>query len=228
MFVFVIPRLMGIYTSAGQKLPMPTRVLISTSQFITDWWVWLVVAIFGLVLLVSQNLKSNAGKRILSVFMLRLPVFGAFVLKSELSRFCQTLGLLIKNGLPILNAIEVAIPVLGNEIIRDKMRESLKSLEEGGSFGKSLKGHKVIPAFVSNLIVVGEESGKLDESLMEVAMIYEQETEESLKVFTSLLEPMMILVMGLIVGFIVVAMLFSPAKLICQLPINSRKNAPPI
>jgi type II secretory pathway component PulF len=142
-----------------------------------------------------------------SAFKLRFPVFGRFVFKSELARFSRTLELLIRNGIPILKAIDIAIPVLENELIKNQLRRSYKDLEQGGSFGKSLKESKLIPLFVTNLIIVGEESGRLDEALSEVANIYERETDEAMKVMTNLLEPLMILATGLVVGFIVIAML---------------------
>ena len=136
-----------------------------------------------------------------------MPFFGNFVRKAELSRFCHTLGPLIKSGLPILSAIDITVPIVGNEVIKGQLRQSYKELEQGGSFGKYLKGSKLIPLFMSNLIIVGEESGKLDEALAEIAATYERDTDEALRIFSSLLEPIMILAMGLIVGFIVVAML---------------------
>ena len=124
-----------------------------------------------------------------------------------MGRFSRTLGLLIKNGISILRAIDIAIPALDNEVIKNILRQSHKDLEQGGSFGKSLKKSKLIPVFMSNLIIIGEESGKLDDALAETAFSYERDTDESLKTMANLLEPLMILVMGLIVGFIVVAML---------------------
>ena len=207
MFTFVIPRLMGIYISMGQNLPLPTRILISTSEGIRHGWFWIILVLVASSLAAIGRTKTKAGRLSLSIFNLHLPILGNFILKTELSRFCRTLGLLIKSGLPILNAIDISIPVLRNEIIKNKLRQSYGDLEQGGSFGKSLKKSKLVPLFMSNLIIVGEESGRLDDALEEVASAYERDTDEAIKTFTSLLEPLMILGMGLIVGFIVVAML---------------------
>jgi type II secretory pathway component PulF len=124
-----------------------------------------------------------------------------------MNRFCRTLEMLIKNGIPILKALDVAIPIIDNQVLKEQLRQSYKQLEQGGSFGKSLKNSPLFPAFMSNLIIVGEESGKLDEALGEVASSYEHDTDEAMKVIANLLEPLMILGMGLIVGFMVVAML---------------------
>jgi len=205
MLTYVMPRLMGIFMNLGQTLPLPTRILISVSKGLRVWWIWVVLA--TIILFIGRQVKTEKGKISLSLFKLHLPIFGKFILKSELSRFCRTLGLLIKNGIPILKAIDLATPVLGNELIKTQLKQSYKELEQGGSFGRSLKNSKLFPSFVSNLIIVGEQSGKLDDALAEVALSYERDTDEAIRIMASLLEPLMILVMGLIVGFIVIAML---------------------
>lgn len=207
MLTFVMPRLMGIFASLGEKLPMPTRILISISQGLRHWWFWIILAVVAVVLLIKKQIKTEAGKLAFSLFCLRLPVFGKLILKAELARFSRTLELLIKNGISILRAIDVAIPVLENEAIKKQLRQSHQELEHGGFFGRSLKDSKIFPAFMSNLISIGEESGRLDEALAEVADSYEHDTDEAMKMASSLIEPLMILVMGLVVGFMVVAML---------------------
>jgi type II secretory pathway component PulF len=136
-----------------------------------------------------------------------LPIFGEFILKTELARFSRSLELLIRSGLSILKAINVSVPILRNEAIKRELLRGYKELEQGGSFGRSLKKSKLFPGFMTNLIIVGEESGRLDEALAEIARTYEKDIDDTIKVMTSLLEPMMILIMGLLVGFIVVAML---------------------
>ena len=207
MFVFVMPRLMGIYGTMGQSLPLPTRILISISNGLRHNLLWIVIGAVLAALMVRRNLKTQSGKVVFNQLQLHLPVIGNFVVKAELSRFCATLELLIKSAVPILKALEVSIPILENEIIKNRLKKSSKDLEQGGSFGKSLKSSPIFPPFMSNLISVGEESGKLDEALAEVAFSYQRDTDEALSVITNLLEPLMILAMGLIVGFIVVAMM---------------------
>jgi type II secretory pathway component PulF len=207
MLIFVMPRLMGIFVNMGQELPMPTRILISISQGLRQWWFWIVLALTIIITTVSRQLKTKAGKWAFSSFELRIPVFGDLVLKSELSRFSRTLELLVKSGIPILKAIDTSIPVLNNEIIKNQLRQSYKELEQGASFGRSLKNSKLFPLFMTNLIIVGEESGGLDEALEEVANSYEKDTDDAMRTMASLMEPLMILTMGLIIGFIVIAML---------------------
>jgi len=207
MLTFVMPRLMGIFANMGQDLPVPTKILIYISGGLRDSWFWIVLILSLVFLILMRTLRTDAGRLSVSAFKLHLPVFGIFMLKAELARFCRTLELLLKNGVPILKAMNIAIPVLENDIIKNKLKEGSKDLEQGGSLGKSLKGASLFPVFMSNLIVVGEESGRLEEALSEVAASYERDTDEAIRIMSSLLEPVMILVMGLIVGFIVVAML---------------------
>lgn len=205
MLTFAMPRLTGIFLSLGQNLPLPTRVLLSVSKVLQQWWIWVVFV--SIVFLLSRQLHRKAAKFFLSRTQLCLPLFGQLVLKSDLARFSRTLELLIKSGIPILKAIDIAAPVINNDIIRVKIQESHRDLEQGGSFGQSLKSSKLLPSFVTNLITVGEESGRLTDALSEIATSYERDTDEAIKIMTNLLEPLMILIMGLLVGFIVVAML---------------------
>jgi len=128
-------------------------------------------------------------------------------MKADIARFSRTFELLIKSGLPILRAIEIATPVLNNRVLRKQLEHSREDLTGGGSLGKSLRECGVFPLFMTNLISVSEESGRLDEALEEIAQFYERETDEAIRIMTSLMEPLMILVMGLIVGFIVISMM---------------------
>jgi type II secretory pathway component PulF len=179
--------------------------LISLSRALSHWWLWAGLAV--VLLLVGRQLKAESSKVALSRLKLHFPVLGNVILKVELSRFSRTLELLLKSGITILKAIDIAVPVIDNEIIKQQLKVSYKELEQGGSFGRSLKNSKLFPLFMTNLIIVGEESGRLNEALSEVADTYERDADEAIKIMTNLLEPLMILVMGLIVGFIVVAML---------------------
>ena len=207
MLTFVMPRLMGIFSNLGQNLPLPTRILLAISQGLRHWWPWIILSIAGVILLIRQQLKTKMGRLSWSILKLHIPIFGKFALKSDLACFSRTLELLIKSGLPILRALQISVQVLNNEVIKDKLIKSYGDLEQGGSFGRSMKDSKLLPMFMVNLISVGEESGNLANALSEVADSYERDTDEMIRIMSSLLEPLMILAMGLIVGFIVVAML---------------------
>lgn len=207
MLTFVMPRLAGIFTSMGQSLPLPTRILIAVSGFMQKWWPAVIVCALIAFFMIRIQAKTKVGKIYFSALKLKIPLFGKLALKAELARFSRTLSLLVESGIPILKAIEISIPVLDNEIIKNQLNLSYRELEQGGSFGASLKNSKLFPLFMTNLLIVGEESGKLGEALTEVANAYEKDTDEAMKVMASLMEPLMILAMGLVVGFMVIAML---------------------
>ena len=144
---------------------------------------------------------------LMGYIQLHIPLFGEIFLRAELARFSRTLELLLTSGIQLLKAIQISIPTLDNEIIRDELHRVHGIIEQGGSFGQTLNRSAVFPKFMVNLISVGEESGKLEESLQELAASYETETDEAIKVMTNLLEPLMILGMGIVVGFIIISML---------------------
>jgi general secretion pathway protein F len=207
MFTFVLPKLMTLFTSMGQELPVMTRIVIAISVFLREKWALLIGAIAAIVLLLVKTSSLSIRRKMTSYIVLHLPLFNRFLLANEFARFCRTLEILIKSGIPILRALSISIPILSNEIVKAELSRSSADLEQGSSFGKSLKKSSIFPPFLVSLVAVGEESGRLDDALCEIADTYEHECDEAVKVMTSLLEPIMILVMGLVVGFIVMAML---------------------
>ncbi|MBU1086231.1 MAG: type II secretion system F family protein [Candidatus Omnitrophica bacterium] len=209
MLTFVMPRLLGIFTRLGQELPLPTKILISISNFLTQGWVWLVILGIGssLLLYFKNSAPSRRRKIFISQLKLKFPVFGDVFLKAELARFSRTLELLLNSGVHVLNALQRSIPIIENEIMQDELKKAYKAIEQGESFGSTLEQSAVFPKFMVNLISVGEESGNLEDALKELAFTYEEETDEAVKVMTNLLEPIMILIMGIVVGFIIISML---------------------
>jgi len=207
MMAFVMPRLLGIFSRLGGELPLPTKILIQISQWVRDPWLWGIVAVVTLFAIVQLRKKSARQSLALSRFILGLPVLGTFTLKIQIARFTRTMELLIKSGIAVIETIQTAAPVVSSLVLREELLKCLKDIKEGGSFGKSLKKSKRFPNFMTNLLSVGEESGRLDDALGEIANFYEREADEAIRIFTSLLEPLMILGMGLVVGFIVIAML---------------------
>lgn len=207
MMAFVMPRLLGIFSRLGGELPLPTKILIQISQWVRDPWLWGIVAVVSILVIMQLRKKNTLQSLALSRFILGLPVLGAFTLKIQIARFTRTMELLIKSGIAVIETIQTAAPVVSSLVLREELLRCLKDIKEGGSFGKSLKKSKRFPNFMTNLLSVGEESGRLDEALGEIANFYEREADESIRIFTSLLEPLMILGMGLVVGFIVIAML---------------------
>jgi general secretion pathway protein F len=207
MFVFVLPKLTTIFSTMGQTLPWPTQAVIAISRFLKTrgWVVGIAVAVFGVA--AARTSSWKARRRFMSRFWLKVPVLGRFVLMTELSRFCRSLEVLIKSGIPILRALGISIPILSNEVIKTDLAQTAQDLEQGATLAASLRRSKIFPTYMVSLIAVGEESGRLDDALGEVATAYEESCDEAVRVMTSLLEPLMILGMGLVVGFIVMAML---------------------
>jgi type II secretory pathway component PulF len=207
MLTYVIPKLTSLFSSLGSHLPLPTRILMKVSHDLQNPWLWLLVGVVLFSIVLTARFLPEQTKFLWSTLSLRIPGVRSFVMKADIARFSRTFELLIKSGLPILRAIEIATPVLNNRVLRKQFERAREDLTGGGSLGKSLRECKVFPLFMTNLITVSEESGRLDEAMQEIAQFYERETDEAIRIMTSLMEPLMILVMGLIVGFIVISMM---------------------
>ncbi len=207
ILTFVLPRILGLFSSLQENLPLPTVILLNISQFLKIGWYWIILGGIFIWFLSSRFINSPRGKTLLSQLRLRLPGLGPFTLKVELGRMARTLELLLKSGIPILRALQIATPVLNNELIKEAFSRSQADLAKGNSLGLSLRQSPLIPVVVSDLVVVAEETGSLTEIFHEIAETYEEETKETIKVMTTLMEPVMILIVGSVVGFIVFAML---------------------
>jgi type IV pilus assembly protein PilC len=208
MMTFFVPRLIGIFQAMAQELPVPTKILIYTSNLMSEQGWWFLV---GLVLLfaVFGRVKPSSKKKFLLDFMkLKLPFLKQFVQQVEIAKFSRTLGMLLRNGLPVYESLELAISTLDNEALRSRLSQvSQEIITQGSTLSASLRQMKIFPNFAINMIAVGEEGGELEEALSEISKSYEREVDHRIKIITTLLEPLLILVIGSIVGFIVFAML---------------------
>lgn len=204
---FVIPRLVTMFADMGQVLPLPTRILIGTSNFIHKhiWLIFIITILF--IFFLRRLFRSPQGRTYWDLFKLKLAIFGQLILKTEISRLMRTLSLLLSSGIPITSSLEISTSIVENQILKSEIRKIKEEISSGLSLSHSLKGSKFFPEFVTNIVAIGEETGSLDKALMRIADDYEGEVDRSLKVFARLLEPITILVMGLIVGFIVLSML---------------------
>ncbi len=207
IFMNVMPRIIPLLTGLDVSLPVPTRILIGMSAFSRGHWYWMLLVALITALIFSRALKNKTFRYYLSGARLRCPLFGDLVFKSEFSRFARAFETAINSGIPIVTAIDITLPIVGEELIRDNLTRSLKDLEMGSMLGHSLKKTGVFPPYVYNLISIGEEAGNLPSTLGDIAASYERDCEEYIKVFTTLLEPVMVLTVGLIVAFIVSAVL---------------------
>lgn len=204
---FVIPRLVTMFEDMGQILPLPTRILIGLSGFLHTFG-WLILGIIILsIFLLRRYRRTWRGKILWDNFKLKLIILGKILLRSEISRLMRTFSLLLSSGITIIYSLDISISVIENQILKLEMQKFKDKISDGLSFSQCLKDSKLFPPFVTNIVTVGEETGTLEKSLLRIADDYEREVDRSLKNLARLLEPMIILVMGLIVGFIVLSML---------------------
>jgi len=207
LLTYVLPNFSVIFAELGGALPLPTQILLSVSNILKAYW-W----IFGAVILVSWLIfkgyvKSEKGRY--QWDSLKLKLLRDVITKLETARFCRTLGTLLKSGVPLLQAMNNAKDVIGNQVIASSIDSVSAGAKEGKGIAVPLAGTNVFPQLALSMIQVGEETGQLDEMLIKVANTYEKSLSIAIKRFVSLLEPAMILFMGLLIGFIIVSMLMA-------------------
>ncbi|MGH7965187.1 MAG: type II secretion system F family protein [Candidatus Binatia bacterium] len=207
MFTFILPRFAVLFDDVGQALPTPTRLLLALSHGLRAYWWTLALAGIGGWFGVRQYLATPQGRLAWDRWRLRLVLVGELLRKREVGRFARTLGTLLKSGVPLLQALEVVEEVAGNQIIRRALREVRVGVREGQGIAGPLGRSGVFPTLALQMISVGEETGRLDEMLLRVAEHYERDSYSQIRRLTSLVEPLLILTMGLVVGFVVISML---------------------
>ena len=207
LLTFVIPRLSSLFSEMGQVLPLSTRILISISSQIKNYWYWGLTAIIAVVFILRRRGIRTNEKIMFDQLKLKLPLLRDFIKKSILARFSRTLGILLANGIPVFQALEISIPTVDNEIFKIELEKVRKDVIDGISLEQGMRRSELFPRFMTNMLAVGERGGNLQETLSEVADFYERQIDKTMKVITSLLEPLIILIVGLVVGFIVLAML---------------------
>jgi general secretion pathway protein F len=203
----VVPKVVGMFESMKQTLPLPTRILIAVSEFFASaWWIMIIVAVVVVVLLVRWK-KTERGALKFDRFMMGLPIFGSIYKKVSVARFARTLGTLLSSGVPIIESLRIVKAVLQNKIMESAIEDSIAEVMDGSSIAAPLKKSGVFPPILIHMISVGEKSGSLEEMLMKAADAYEGDVETTISGLTSLLEPLMIVIMGVIVGFVVLSIL---------------------
>jgi type IV pilus assembly protein PilC len=206
LLIFVIPVFAGMFASGGMALPLPTRIVIGASGFLKAYW-WVIGAIIiGGGYMGKKYYATNNGKLVIDRFMLRVPVLGDVLRKSAVSRFTRTLGTLISSGVSILEGLEITAKTAGNRVIQDAIMQSRSSIAGGDTIAQPLQKSKVFPPMVISMIAVGEQTGGLDEMLSKIADFYDEEVDAAVSNLLSLLEPIMIVFLGVVVGGMVVAM----------------------
>ncbi len=207
LLVFVIPRLVTMFEDMGQVLPLPTRILIGVSDFFRAYGIVVIVSVFVFIFILRRLYQSPQGRLSLDRFKLKAALIGQIILKTEISRMMRTLSLLLSSGVPITPSLEISASVIGNQVLKSEIQKFKDKIASGASLSSSFKDSKLFPELVNNIISIGEETGSVDKSLSRIADEYERDVDRALKILTQLLEPVIILTMGLIVGFIVLSML---------------------
>lgn len=207
LLTFVLPKFSVIFAELGSSLPLPTQILLSISNALqVTWWLILLVLI-ALGMYMKSYIRTDQGRYRWDTFKLRL--MGDVIRKLETARFCRTLGTLLKSGVPLLQSLHNAKDVIGNQAIAIPIEMVLQGAKEGKGISAPLTAANVFPPLALSMIRVGEETGQLDAMLLKVATAYEKSLKEAVKRFVSFLEPLVILVMGLIIGFIIISMLMA-------------------
>ena len=206
LLIFVIPTFQNMFASVNLELPLPTRVVIGLSNLLKNFWWLIFIAIGGTVLLINRYYKTAAGRLQIDALLLRLPILGDVIRKAAVSRFTRTLGTLISSGVSILDGLEITARTAGNMVIHNAVMESRASIAGGETIAGPLQKSKVFPPMVISMIAVGEQTGGLDEMLSKIADFYDEEVDAAVGTMLSLMEPIMIVVLGVIVGGMVVAM----------------------
>ena len=214
MLLFIIPTFAKIFQQFGGELPLPTKIVMGLSTFLRNTWYLLIAAAIVAVVLYRRYVATENGRRSVDRGMLNIPILGDVLRKGAIARFTRTLGTLISSGVPILDGLEITAQTAGNKVIEEAIMATRGSIREGETIAAPLRESKVFPAMVVQMISIGEETGALDEMLNKIAAFYDDEVNTAVDTMTSVIEPIMIVVMGMMVGGMVVAMYLPMFKLI--------------
>ena len=206
MLLFVVPTFKDLYAQLGGTLPLPTRLLIALSDAVKSYFIFFIAGFVGLWFLFRRWKKSEKGRLTWDKLKLRVPIFGPLFHKTAMARFARTLSVLNRSGVPILQALDIVQDTVGNAVVANAVKDLQAGVKEGESLATPLSRHEVFPAMVVQMMAVGEETGALDTMLEKVAIFYDEEVSAAVESLTSLIEPVMIAIVGGAVGAIVIAL----------------------
>jgi len=207
MLLLVIPRFIPLFDGMGVALPLPTRVLISLSQLLQEYWWAIPISLVALVLFVKFYGKTTSGKRLFDRIKLNLPIVGDIVTKAAVARFCRTLETLQRSGVPLVQSLTIVGKASGNVVIQEAVEAAITNLERGEGISAPLEKTKVFPFLVTQMLSIGEETGDLERILSKIADFYEEEVNTAVRGMTALIEPVITVVIGVLVGFIALAII---------------------
>jgi type IV pilus assembly protein PilC len=206
LLIFVVPTFVAIFAQAGEALPLPTRILLALSDvMIHHWWIILPVIFVVIPVAIRQTLATRSGRRVADRIFLRLPIMGRMIAKNVTARFARNLSTLLKSGIPLVHALDVVEEIVGNTVAAEDIARARASVRNGDNMSPVLASSKFFPPMAVSMITIGEESGELDNLLEKLAVFYEQEVEAIVASLSSTIEPVMILGVGVIIGFIAIS-----------------------
>jgi len=214
MLIFIIPTFARMFTAFGGDLPLPTKIVMGLSSFLRSYWWVMLGGIVGTIVMIRRYYTTEQGHMQIDKLLLRVPVLGDVIRKGAVARFTRTLGTLISSGVPILTGLEITARTAGNRVVQEAIMAARASIREGETISAPLKQSNVFPPMVVQMISVGEETGALDDMLTRIADFYDSEVDTAVDALTSLIEPVMIVFMGAVVGGMVIAMYLPMFKLI--------------
>ena len=202
----VIPTFAALFMSLGAELPLPTRIVIMASNFLARYFIFFVIGIGLAIYGLRRYYATHSGRRVVDGLLLKMPILGTVFRKVAVARFCRTLATLISSGVPILESLDITARTAGNAIVEDAIYETRRSVEGGKTIVEPLKATNIFPNMVTQMIGVGEQTGALDAMLNKIADFYEDEVDAAVAGLVKLLEPILIFILGLVIGGIVIAM----------------------
>ena len=194
--ILVIPEFATMFTRFGVELPLPTRILVATSNFFVEYWVGLILAIAALFLLFRTWLATAKGREMFDKFRLKVPIVGSVINRAQLSRFSRTFSLMLKSGVPLNQALALAAESLGNKFLEGRIMEMKLSIEAGSTISVTAINSQIFTPLVIQMIAVGEETGRIDELLLEVSDFYDREVDYDLKTLTARIEPLLLVIVA--------------------------------
>src|SRR5437867_6606433 len=202
----LIPTFSALFTSLGAELPFPTRMVIAASNFLARYFIFFIIGIAVFAYAVRRYYRTYRGRRVIDGFLLKLTILGMILRQIAVARFCRTLATLTSSGVPILESLDITARTAGNAIVEDAIIETRKSVEGGKTIVEPLRDSHIFPNMVTQMIGVGEQTGALDAMLNKIADFYEDEVDASVAGLVKLLEPLLIFILGIVIGGIVIAM----------------------
>lgn len=207
LMVNIIPTITGIFVDQQRELPLPTKIVVAMSDFLTTFWVFIPLFIIFLIYIYSRYAATDKGRKKIDEFKMKIPIASRLYNKVLVYRFTLNLGVLVSNKVDLLKSFEIVKKIVDNVIVEKKIEEAAKNIQEGVSISQALKKHDFLPRLVIGMIAAGEASDKVDEMLLNIGKVYENEIDMTVTSITGMIEPIIIIVMGFLIGIIVLSVM---------------------